>query len=256
MRIKNMKKLLAVVVGFFAVAAMQFAVAQEERKGGPVEFYGCHWQDGKGMADLVKVGKKFSDWADKQDSKYSAWILTPQFHTDVGFDVGWLGGWPDGAEMGKSLDSWKSGGQELAEDFNAVISCNNRHELATAVPIHAPDGAPGGDGIVMFAGCSLADGKMGADAIAAHTKAGEMMRGKGAKATSSWVFFPGIGAGDYDFDYWQVITFNNYAGFGATSDIYINGGGWQEAMKIMAGVTQCGGSVMFDATVVRYVSPG
>jgi hypothetical protein len=245
-----MMKLLAVVVGLVALATVQVASAQDDAKGTPVEFYGCTWQDGKGMADLVKVGKKFSDWADKQGSEYSAWILTPQFHTDVGFDVGWLGGWPSGAEMGKTLDNWKSGGQQLAAEFTAVMDCSGRHEMATALPLHAPDG-PGGSGIVVFAGCSKADGKSWDDVIAAHQQAGKSMRGKGSKASSAWMFFPGIGAADYDFDYWQVITFNNYADFGATSEIYINGGGYEEAMKTMAGVTRCGGSVMFDATVVR-----
>ncbi len=248
-----MKKLLAVVVGLAAFAAAQFTIAQEQTRGTPVEFYGCTWQDGKGMADLVKVGKKFSQWADKEDSKYSAWILTPQFHTDVGFDVGWLGGWPDGAAMGASLDGWRSGGQELAADFNQVVDCSGRHELATAMPVYAPDG-PGGSGAVMFAACSKADGKAWDDVIAAHTKMGKMMRDKGGKPSSSWMFFPGLGSADYDFDYWQVITFNSYADFGATSEAYINGGGYEESMKVMAGVTECGGGVMFDATVVRNVS--
>jgi len=250
-----MKKLLAVVVGFMVACTIQLSFAQEERKGTPVEFYGCNWQDGKGMADLVKVGEKFSQWADKQESKYSAWILTPQFHTEVGFDVGWLGGWPSGAEMGKSLDAWKAGGRELAADFNAVMDCSSNHEMATAVPINAPDG-PGGSGSVIFAGCTLADGKMGADAIAAHVKVAAAMKAKGAKASSSWVFFPGLGARDYDFDYWQVITFQNYSDFGATNDIYINGGGWEEVMGIMKGVARCSGAVMFDATLVRNGNSG
>ncbi len=245
-----MKKFLAVVVGLAALVTAQFTAAQDDAKGTPVEFFGCTWQDGKGKADLVAVGKKFSQWADKQDSKYSAWILTPQFHTDVGFDVGWLGGWPSGEEMGKSIDAWLKGGMQLAREFEAVMDCSSRHELATAMPLHAPDG-PGGSGIVVFAACSKADGKGWDDVIAAHKQAGKTMRGKGSKATSAWMFFPGIGAADYEFDYWQVITFNNYADFGATSEAYINGGGYEETMKAMAGVTQCGGSVMFDATVVR-----
>mgnify|MGYP001812716657 CR=1 FL=1 len=248
-----MKKLLAVLAAFVAFATIQVASAQEESRGTPVEFFGCTWQDGKGMADLVSVGKKFSQWADKQDSKYSAWILTPQFHTDVGFDVGWLGGWPDGVSMGKSMDAWLSGGMQLAGEFDAVVDCSSRHELATAIAIHAPDG-PGGSGKVMFDGCSKADGKSWDDVMAAHAKAGKMMRDKGAKASGSWLFFPGIGAADYDFDYWRVVTFNNYADFGATSEAYINGGGYEEGMKLMAGVTECGGGVMFDATVVRRAS--
>jgi hypothetical protein len=252
---QKLRKIAVVVLGgLIAMAGLQAAVAQDQRRGTPVEFYGCEWEDGKGMQDLLKVGEKFSKWADKNGSRYSAWILQPQFQTDMGFDVGWLGGWPDGAEMGKTLDNWRSGGSDLAKDFADVVDCTDRHELATAVPINAPDGPPSSNGVVMFAGCSLADGKTGADAIGVHAKAGAAMNAMGSKG-SSWVFFPGIGAGPYNFDYWQVVTFGSYADFGAASDIYINGGGWQEAMKIMGGTTQCGGSVMFEATVVRYVKP-
>ena len=135
-----MNKLLVVVLGIVTVAMSQFTSAQEGTRGTPAEFYGCTWQDGKGMADLVKVAGKFSQWADKQDSKYSAWILTPQFHTDVGFEVGWLGGWPSAADMGASLDGWESGGRELAADFTAVMDCsgsfvyvNTRHRRHTGL---------------------------------------------------------------------------------------------------------------------------
>ena len=248
-----MKKLFAVAVSIVAVAMVQMTSAQEEARGNPVEFYGCTWQDGKGMADLVKVAKKFSQWADKQGSKYSAWILTPQFHTDVGFEVGWLGGWQSGAEMGKTLDNWQANGQELAAEFTAVMDCSGRHELATAMPIHAPDG-PGDSGKVLFSACSKADGKSWDDVMTAHANAGKMMRDKGAKAHGSWMFFPGIGAGDYDFDYWRVIAFNSFADFGATSEVYINGGGWEESMKMMGGVTRCDDGVMFDVMGVRNVS--
>jgi len=247
-----MKKLLAVVVAVMVVTGgwAQSAVAQQEQaKGAPVEFYGCNWQKGMGIADLVKVGKKFSQWADKNDSKYSAWILTPQYQTDMGFDVGWLGGWPDGAAMGKSMDTWLSGGHQLAREFDAVIDCSKHHELATAVAVNAPKQPPG-SGIVMFAGCELLDGKSGPDAIAAHKKVADMMVGKGSKA-SSWAFFPGLGNTDSNIDYWQVVAFNNYSEFGVASDIFINGGGWRESVDIFRGVTRCGRGVMFDATLVR-----
>ena len=245
-----MNKLVVVVFGIVTVAMAQFTSAQEGTRGTPAEFYGCTWQEGKGMADLVKVAGKFSQWADKQDSKYSAWILTPQFHTDVGFEVGWLGGWPSAADMGASLDGWESGGRELAADFTAVMDCSGRHELATVLPIHAPNG-PGDSGKVLFSACTKSDGKSWDDVMAAHAKAGKMMRDKGAKAHGSWLFFPGIGSADYDFDYWRVIAFNSFADFGATSEAYINGGGWEESMKMMGGVTQCSDGVMFDVTGVR-----
>ena len=92
-----MKKLLAVVAVAVSAVWVQSAVAQQaQNKGVPVEFFGCNYQDGKGLQDLKQVGEKFSKWSAKNDSGYSAWILTPQFHTNLDMDVGWLGSWPDG----------------------------------------------------------------------------------------------------------------------------------------------------------------
>jgi hypothetical protein len=252
MRVIKMNKVLQWVAIALTVAlcGAQSALAQQAQgKGAPVEFYGCNWQKGMGIEDLVKVGKKFSKWSDENNSMYSAWILTPQYQTNMGFDVGWLGGWPDGAAMGKTQDAWISGGHQLAREFDAVVDCSKRHELATSVAVNAPKGPPG-NGIVMFAGCELQDGKSGAEAVAAHKKVAEMMTGKGSKG-SSWAFFPGLGNIDTDIDYWQVIAFNNYSEFGAASDIFINGGGWRASADIFRGVTRCGRGVMFDATLVR-----
>ena len=102
-----MKKLLAIVAVLCSLSAgwAKTVLAQQaEDKGVPVEFFGCTYQDGKGLADLTKVADKFSKWSDKNDSGYSAWILTPQFATNLGLDVGWLGAWPSGEAMGKGMD--------------------------------------------------------------------------------------------------------------------------------------------------------
>lgn len=247
-----MNKLFTMVISVLVVSAGwgQSAVAQQAMdKAAPVEFFACNWQEGKGMSDLQKVGKKFSKWADKHDMKYSAWILTPQFTAaDLGFDVGWLGGWTDGNAFGKGQDAWNASGRELAGDFDEVMDCVS-HEMASSAVVNAPKGPPG-NGVVMFSECTLQPGKMHTEALEGHRKVGAMMKGMGSPA-SSWVFFPGMGSGDIDFNYWSVIAFQNYTDMGAGTEIYINGGGWEKAMGIMAPLSRCKSPSVFDVQVVR-----
>jgi hypothetical protein len=249
----KMNKLLAVVVAVLAVSVgwVQSAVGQQAQdKGAPVEFFACNWQEGKGMADLEKVGKKFSQWADKHSPGYSAWIMTPSMYdANLGFDVGWLGGWPDGNAFGQTQDKWRSDGRALSDEFDRVIDCSPGHQLATSAVVNAPKGPPG-NGVVMFAECTLQDGKMPADALTAHRAAGAAMKAMGSP-TSSWLFYPGMGAGDIDFHYWSVIAAKNYTDLGAATELYINGGGWQKMMGILGPVTRCASPTVFDAHVVR-----
>ena len=244
-----MKKTLVAVASVLAVSVgwVQSVTAQD--KGVPVEFFTCNWQDGKGMADLEKVNKKFNKWADENDSSYSAWVLTPQFHAGVGFDVGWLGTWPDANAFGKSQDTWIAGGRKLAAEFDQVVDCSAGHQMSTSVAVNATE-PPSGNGLVMFSGCTMLEGKSPADALPAHRKAGAEMKAMGS-TVSSWLFYPGMGSGDVDIDYWSVYGFNNYTELGAATELYINGGGWQKVMGIMGAVSRCAAPVVFDAHLVR-----
>lgn len=247
-----MNRLCAIVIAVMAVSmgwAQSTLAQQDENRGVPVEFFSCNWQKGKDMGDLDKVAKKFEDWADKNDSGYSAWILTPQFHDGLDFDVGWMGSWPNSSAFGKSQDTWNADGREMAAEFATVVDCSVRHQMATSVPVSAPDGPPG-DGVVLFSACSLQEGKTPQDALAAHRKVGGIMQDMGSEA-SSWLFYPGMGAGNHDFHYWSVIAFNNYAELGAATELYVNGGGWQKSMMILGAVAHCGSPTAFDAQLVR-----
>jgi hypothetical protein len=119
----------------------------------------------------------------------------------------------------------------------------------SSLPIHAPDGPPD-DGLVMFASCSLEDGATHEAAIKAHGKASAAMRGKGMEA-NSWLFYPGLGMGDVDFDYYLVSTFKDYPALGNTFEVYNNKGGWQDRMAAMKGVTSCDSPRVYDAVQVR-----
>ena len=76
------------------------------------------------------------------------------------------------------------------------------------------------------------------EAYEAHKKFSAAMAEMGAPG-SSWLFYPGLGAGDTDFHYFSVVAFNNYAELGAGWEIYNNGDGWKKAMEILWPVTSC-----------------
>ena len=232
----------------------QTAVAQDETNAVPVEFFACNYAEGKGLTDLQKVGKAFSKWSKKNNGDYAAWILTPQFHdATLGFDVGWLGAWGSGNAFGAGQDMWMSKGGDLAQDFAEVMDCSLGHQMASSVVISAPDGPPG-DGIVMFSECRLKDGKNLADSYNAHKKTGAAMKALGSK-TSSWLFYPSLGAGDIDFQYWSVIAANNYTELGAAWEMFTNGGGWQKSQENLGKIVACGSPSVFDAHVVVAGNP-
>jgi len=247
-----MKALLSVLTLLATLFASGFTSAAQviEAKARPVDFRACNFRDGKTMADLEKVNEKFRNYANKHDFSYSAWTLTPQYQNGIDFDVGWLGSWPDGASYGASMEQWNSTGRDIAAEFNTVVDCSSRHEMAMSFPINAADGAPR-DGVVLFYACTLNDGKTVADAYAAHLESGTAMKAMGSQGLS-WFFQPALGTGPIDFDYYWVVAFNRLAEMGATMDMYVNGGGMKKAMSILSKVSSCDTATVFDALSVRY----
>lgn len=247
------KPLKAIILALFLVSigwTQSLSAAQLlETTARPVDFRACNFRDGKSMKDLDMVSEKFREYANKNDLGYSAWTLTPQFHRDDGFDVAWLGAWPDGEAFGSSLEKWYSTGTGIAAEFNAVVDCGSWHELAMSFPINAADGAPK-DGVVLFYPCTVTEGKTLSDAYAAHLESGTAMKAMGSQALS-WMFQPAIGAGRIDFDYYHVVAFNRLAEMGATMEMYVNGGGMKKALGILSKATSCGIPNAYDALSVR-----
>ncbi len=249
-----MKTMIKAVLATLFVAGLlvQPVIAQDDDKASPVEAFYCNLQDGKTMKDLAAVTERFVKWADKNDSGYTAWILTPQFANFMETPhLIWLGSWDSGNDMGKGTDAWMAGGGDIQAEFNKVLQCGG-HALASSVPIHAPDGSPE-NGVVMFTQCSFAEGSDWSKAMAAHTQYSKAMRGLGAK-NNNWLFFPMLGAAaDRDFDYWGVSTFANYTDYFAAYEIYVNGGGWQKGMEAMQGKAECkiGSATVWDFKLVR-----
>lgn len=234
-----MKKYLAAALVFTAAqfGPAQTVQAQEAAPPAPVEAFYCNFIPGKGMKDLKPVAERMSNWAAKNDPTYSAWILTPMFAHGKLPQVIWLGSNPNGNDFGKGMTNWLSSGTEIQAAFDAVVDCSMGHFLASSTEINAPEGIPG-DGVVMFSQCTLAQGSDFSKAVAAHKMVSRDMRALGTKG-STWAFWPMLGGGDINFDYWGVSTFNSWQDYFNAYEIYVNGGGWQKFGQHLAGVTNC-----------------
>jgi hypothetical protein len=252
----KIRQILVVLLLPLSLVWSQLVGAQEaggRSESGPVELFACEFVDGKGMEDLSKANERFNKWADKNDMTYSAWVLFPQFRSSgIEMDFLWVGSWENGAGMGSGLDAWMKEVKEdteLAQGYADVMDCSAGHVLMSSVEINAPDGPPV-DGIVWFSQCSLADGKTGMDALAAHGKAADALGGMGI-SSSSWAFFPALGLPDAQYDYLQVVAHKSYAHLGDNYDKYYMQGGLQKARAILEGVSQCKSPNLFDAVTVR-----
>ena len=247
-----MKTLLpaVILIGMTAMSAVQPVSASEQAiKQAPVDFRACNFREGKGMKDLEKMNARFREYANSNDVDYAAWVLTPEFHSGAGFDVGWLGAWPDSDSFGVSMEKWSAPDNEVAAGFDEVVDCSLRHEMASSLPINAPENTPV-NGIVMFYQCSLNPGKTLQDADMAHLEAGQAMKAKGSMAMS-WVYTPAVAAGNIDYDYYHVVAFSRYSDMGATMEMYVNGGGQQMQREILGTISSCRTPELFSALSVR-----
>ncbi len=211
------------------------------------DLFACTFKEGKGYADLDKVNQKFKKWAEKHDSTYSAWTITPQFRSNDGkFDVGWIGSWQGGSSMGKGLDSWMSDNDGLGAAYGEVIDCS--HSLVSSVPVNAPAGPPD-NGVVWFTSCSVNEDKNHRDAFEAHKKMSAGMREMGGKG-QSWLMYPVFGFQDLDFDYYSVVSFNSYEELGEAWHLWTNEGGYEAHGAALMSVVSCDSPRVYDARLV------
>jgi len=246
-----MKKLHVMVMALLAGSVVGAQAEESAVKAVPLELFACSWQEGKGMADLESIYKRFNKWSDKHDSSYSAWTITPQFRTsDQPFDLGWIGVWPNGAAMGAGLQAFQDEGGDIAKAFDAVADCSDSHGLFSSVPVNMPAGGANKTPLVQFSSCTLAEGSTAGDVYAAHKGASDFMTSHGGQA-ASWILWPALGAGDIDFDYYSVVAYDSYEQLGKAFEAYANGGGWQKIQSLMSGVAECDNPRLYDGKLVR-----
>ena len=246
-----MKKIVsAVTTGLLAVAVCSGVAAQDGPASNPVEMFTCDFREGKGPSDLTAVANKFGKWSKDNSGEYSAWILYPAIKaTAEGFDVAWLGAWPSGASMGKHTTAYTDGDHGLAAQFDKVVDCADGHSMVVSYPVNTSNWSTS-DGLVSFSSCTLAEGKTGAEATAAHKQMSDIMVAKGSKA-SNWMFWPALGWGsDIEFDYYSVVAYSGYDELGAAWDRYTTGDTMQKMNAIGDGVTDCDSPRVYSATLV------
>ena len=248
MNIKSLSVVLTALV--VSVGWVPSALTQDMAKvsRSPVDVRMCNFREGKSMQDLDKFTAKFREYANKNNAEYSAWTLTPQYETDIGYDVIWMGAWPSAESFGTSMERWNAEGSQIAALFQEAVECGG-HMMYASAPINAAKGTPE-DGVWMAWQCTLNDGVSMADAYAAHLNAGQVMKGMGSLGLS-WFFQPMIGAGSADYDYTHVVAFYRYSDLGATMEMFLNNKGQVEQQKILSKVSSCRAPNLFDALSVR-----
>jgi len=245
------KNLTAVLILVVAVIGWS-ALAQAQQSGpAPLEAFYCNYQSGKSMKDLLPVAERFAKWADKNDSDYSAWLLTPQFGMFTQLpQVIWLGSNTNGGDFGKGMEAYEAAGGDDTFGFSKVVDCSMGHVLASSTEINAPEGIPG-DGVVMFSQCKVSEGSDWSKVVAAHKTLSKSMRDMGAK-NSNWLFYPMLGGGAIDYDYLAVSTFNSWSDYFAAYQMYVDGA-WKKFVDTMKGVATCNNRTptVWDVKLVR-----
>jgi len=216
-----------------------------------IEIFMCNYNKGKGSKDLNRVVDKWNTWADKSNYvPYTAWTLTPVFSSpDYSFDIGWLGAWQNGADMGRGLQQWKDGGGEIQAEFDKVLTCV-AHQGFTSANFKPQQGDWPAEGVSVFSDCSISEGKTFEDSIEAHAGWAKHLTESGSKA-GMWGFYPSMGGGDTDFDYKIVVAHPDYLSLGADNNDYTNGGGWKKAREIGQGAVSCNSPRVYNSVLRR-----
>ena len=248
MNIKSLSVVLTALVVFVGWVPSALTQDMEKVSRSPVDVRMCNFREGKSMKDLDKFTAKFREYANKNNAAYSAWTLTPQYQTDLDYDVIWMGAWPSAESFGTSIEQWNAEGNQIAALFIDALECDG-HMMYASLPINAAKGTPE-DGLWMAWQCTLNDGVTIADAYAAHLDAGLVMKGMGSLGLS-WFFQPMLGAGTIDYDYTHVVAFYRYSDLGATMEMMLNNKGLVEQQKILSKVSSCRTANVFDALSVR-----
>ncbi|HBJ90329.1 MAG TPA: hypothetical protein DDZ21_10215 [Gammaproteobacteria bacterium] len=109
----------------------------------PVEFWGCKFNDGMGMEDLMEWTEEWGEVVDDlPDDGYNAWVMTPMFKSNMtDLDFLWVGAWPDYASMGSGLGDFfnsETGSATFAK-FVEISTCEI-HDLYSSVQVRENSG--------------------------------------------------------------------------------------------------------------------
>lgn len=245
---------LFILTGVLSVFSMGAVYAEEDDGASifPLETFTCNYKKGKDPGDLAKVNDKWNAWTDKSAvPEYAAWMLTPFFvSADIKFDLGWLGGWPDGNAMGKSLQEWVTKGGDLQAAYDDVVDCDSHSNFAAMMI--KPSAAINETSVLSFSDCKIEEGHTMDQAMGALAAWGQYLSDTDDTG-GALVLFPAYGTGDVDYDFKWMRTFASFETFGSSYEQFGNGGGYQKSSAMMDGLLSCNVGRVYTVEIVRGV---
>ena len=248
-----------------ASAAFLFvgAVAAQEANDGPavvVETFGCTYNDGNDLNDMLAVAGRWNAWADERNlTTYAGSVLTPFLVSDQNtLDVGWLGVAPNGAAMGAVSTLYMNEGQELEADFQEVADCTS-HTRYAARPIHVPEGGPAPNtgespSLLSFSDCSILDGRTAQEAQAALAAWSEYLAENGHDGFSGVLYgLEGL-RDDIDYNFKWIQAFPDMEAHGRVTDI-VTGGGFRVAQNTLGRIVDCDSPRVYLVNSIRQMAP-
>ena len=105
----------------------------------PVQFYGCKLNEGSSMSDVMVYVDKWNGVLDGMGAdQYQAWVMTPQFSSDMNsWDFMWVGAWSDYEVMGEYMQSYGASEEASKVDTTWPASCE-MHTLWDSRQIRGP----------------------------------------------------------------------------------------------------------------------
>ena len=219
-----------------------------------IEIFPCTYRGDSDANDLRQLTARFNTWADRNNvTSYTAFVATPYaFSADLGADVLWIGGWPNGTQMGTNETLWQAQGGEVSAAFDALVECNS-HSLYAEVIVNQPSGPPPENGVAMFEDCTVHEGRTDAEAIEAARQWAAYTKSRGSDDISA-ILFPLAGlTSDDDYSFKVVTGFASMEAFGRGTDMY-TGGGFLRARELFGRLLDCNSPRIYMLERVRLAS--
>lgn len=220
-----------------------------------VEIFGCNYNDGNDMGDLMEVVEQFNEWADENGvTDYEAQVLTPFMYSPAfPYDVVWLGVSPGFQEMGAGSAAWLATGQAVNAEFADVMNCSTHGVFAGTAPhVPAQPGDPD-DGMVnllSFQDCSMVNESTGLEAIEAHSEWGDYLAENGSDNFIGMIF-PIAGENPAaEYNYKAVMAFDSAEAWGNYLETVIPAG-LQTMEETFGRVTECDTARVYTSVRVR-----
>lgn len=249
----NRKKIMVASIACFFAGIGTATGTSHEQSGlsfRPLEIYGCNFNDGKGMADLARATERWNNWMDKENqTNYWAYTLAPVYHSaELSYDMLWVGGWQDGANMATSMNHWITRGGDMQDEFAKAVTCNAHINFAV-FDLKRED-SPSSGGPVEFANCTVKENRSIGDVIHAGEEWVKYQSDHGVVA-GHYLLFPAWGeTSDAEYDF-KWVTSYSYDALGKSYDNYGTGGGWRKADELFDSLMDCDSGRIYHSSQVR-----